>query len=382
MKKALINASTASMIYQFNMENIAVLEELGYIVEVSANFEVGNTISNEKIQDFKKILNKKNIKFYNTNCPRNILALKDMLNTYKLLKQLADKEDYDLVHTQSPIGGVLCRLAFRNAIKRGTKVIYTAHGFHFYKGAPLKNWLLYYLVEKLCSYFTDVLITINKEDYALAQRKMKAKKIYYVPGVGIDLHKFSNVTVDKAEKRKELGVPDNSVLLLSVGELNENKNHETVIRALSMLNDSKIFYIIAGIGDKKEQLENIISELNLENNIHIIGYRNDVNELLIAADIFVFPSFREGLSVALMEAMTCGIPIACSRIRGNMDLIDEDMGGVIFNPKSTEDIANALSKLLKSDLSIIGKYNNEKIKDFDLEKVKNEMKKIYMKELE
>lgn len=377
MKKALMNASVASMIYSFNMNNIEILEELGYRVDIACNFGKENPMDTQKVTEFCKILDDKEITIFKTECPRKISAIKKIVKTYRQLKEISESEHYDLVHTQTPIGGVICRSAFRKARKQGTKVIYMAHGFHFYKGAPLKNWLLYYPVEKICSYWTDVLITINKEDYAFAQKKMKAKKTYYVPGVGIDLQKFSNIAVNKEEKRKEFGIPDNAVLLLSVGELNENKNHETVIRALSMLNDSQIFYIIAGIGSKKEQLENVISELNLENNVHLIGYRNDINELLAAADIFVFPSFREGLSVALMEAMVCGLPIACSRIRGNTDLIDDNRGGIIFDPHNTEDTANALNKLLKSDLQAMGCYNSEKIKDFDLNKIKNKMKKIY-----
>ncbi|MBD5145978.1 MAG: glycosyltransferase family 4 protein [Ruminococcus sp.] len=365
------------MIYSFNMNNVSLLEELGYKVDISCNFGKENPMDTQKVTEFCKILDDKEITIFKTECPRKISAIKKIVKTYRQLKEISESEHYDLVHTQTPIGGVICRLAFCKARKQGTKVIYTAHGFHFYKGAPLKNWLLYYPVEKICSYFTDVLITINKEDYAFAQKKMKAKKTYYVPGVGIDLQKYSNVTVNKEEKRKELGVPDDAVLLLSVGELNENKNHETVIRALSMLDDPQVFYIIAGIGSKKEHLENVISELGLENNVHLIGYRNDVNELLAAADIFVFPSFREGLSVALMEAMACGLPVACSRIRGNVDLIDDDKGGVTFDPQNTESTANALNNLLKSNLGIIGKYNSEKIQNFDTNKIKNIMKKIY-----
>lgn len=379
MKKAMINASTASMIYQFNMENIAILEKLGYIVEVSANFEFGNSVSDEKIQDFKRILNDKNIKFYNTSCPRNIFAFKDMWDTYKFLKQLADKENYDLVHTQSPIGGVLCRLAFRKARKRGTKVIYTAHGFHFCKGAPLKNRLLYYPAEKLCSYFTDVLITINKEDHEFAKKKMKAKKIYHIHGVGIDLRKYSSAAVNKAEKRKELDIPDGAVWVLAVGELIRRKNHEALICAVS--NFDNVYLTIAGKGELHNYLKKLTYKLNISDRVKLLGFRTDISELCGAADIFAFPSLQEGLPVALMEAMACGLPIACSRIRGNVDLIDENKGGVMFAPKNIDDAANALNKLLKSDLKDMVRYNAEKIKKFDLERVKNEMKRIYETEV-
>lgn len=366
-KKALFAATVVKThINVFHLPYLKMLKEMGYKTYVAAKNDFENEPCVIPYCDC----------YYDIPFAREPFD-KNNLSAYKMLVKIINEENFDIIHCHTPVGGVLARLAARRSRKKGTKVIYTAHGFHFYKGAPLKNWLLYYPAEKLCSYFTDVLITINKEDHVLAQRKMKAKKIYYVPGVGIDLQKFSDVSVNKEEKRKELGVPDNAVLLLSVGELNENKNHETVIRSLTALNDPKIFYIIAGRGSKKKQLENVISELGLKDNVCLIGYRSDVNELLAAADIFVFPSHREGLPVALMEAMACGLPIACSRIRGNTDLIDEEKGGFTFDPQSTESTANALNKLLKSDYKAMGLYNGEKINSYGLEKVKNEMKKIY-----
>lgn len=366
-KKALFVATVVKThINVFHLPYLKMLKEMGYRTYVAAKNDFENEPCVIPYCDC----------YYDIPFAREPLD-KNNLSAYKMLVKIINEESFDIIHCHTPVGGVLARLAARRSRKKGTKVIYTAHGFHFYKGAPLKNWLLYYPAERLCSYFTDVLITINKEDYVLAQRKMKAKKIYYVPGVGIDLQKFSDVSVNKEEKRKELGVPDNAVLLLSVGELNENKNHETVIRSLAAISDPKIFYIIAGRGSKKQQLENVISELGLRDNVRLIGYRSDVNELLAAADIFVFPSHREGLPVALMEAMACGLPIACSRIRGNTDLIDGEKGGVTFDPQSTESTANALKKLLKSDYKAMGLYNGEKINSYGLEKVKNEMKKIY-----
>ena len=167
------------------------------------------------------------------------------LRCYKKLKSIMDEGDFSIIHCHTPVGGVVGRLAARKARKKGTRVIYTAHGFHFYKGAPIKNWLLFCPIEKLCSRLTDVLITINKEDYLLAQKKMKAKCVKYVPGVGVDLKKFSTSTVNKAAKRRELGIPEDAVVLLSVGELISRKNHETGIRAIA---DLDVYYLVAGDG--------------------------------------------------------------------------------------------------------------------------------------
>lgn len=291
------------------------------------------------------------------------------------IKELVTKEKYDIVHCHTPVAAMCTRLACRKARKEGTKVFYTAHGFHFYKGAPLKNWLLYYPVERICAHFTDVLITINQEDYALAQKKMKAKRVEYVPGVGIDLAKFGQSTVDKAAKRKELGIPEEATLLLSVGELNENKNHETVIRAIK---DMDVYYIIAGKGGLQGHLQNVIDELGLANKVKLLGFRDDIGELCEIADIYVMPSYREGLSVALMEAMAKSLPCVASRIRGNTDLINEN-GGALFDPRSIKDCANAINCLLAGDLEKCGECNAIRIKNFSIENVNTAMGDIYQR---
>lgn len=295
------------------------------------------------------------------------------LKAIKQIKKLANDNRYDIVHCHTPIAAMCTRLACRKARKSGTKVFYTAHGFHFYKGAPLKNWVLYYPVEKVCAHLTDVLITINKEDYARAQKKMRAKRVEYVPGVGIDLDKFAHVAIGKAEKRKELDVPEEAILLLSVGELNENKNHETVIRAIA---DLEVYYIIAGKGELQEHLQSVIDELGMTDRVKLLGFRTDVAELYRAADVYVLPSIREGLNVSVMEAMASGLPVACSRIRGNTDLISKD-GGALFDPYDVATCKNSLSRIMSYDVVSVGKYNVEKIKYFCIENVNNMMMQIY-----
>jgi glycosyltransferase involved in cell wall biosynthesis len=274
------------------------------------------------------------------------------------------------------------RLACLKLRKQGTKVFYTAHGFHFYKGAPLKNWIMYYLVEKICSYFTDVLITINKEDYALAQKKMKAKKIEYVPGVGIETKRFLNCELSneqKLELRKEIGVPENAKLLLSVGELNENKNQKVVLEALSLLKDKNIHYVIAGTGNKEEYLKKLAKELGLEDRFHLLGHRNDVPKLYKLSDCFVHPSFREGLPVSVMEALCSGLPCVVSKIRGNEDLVEDGVNGFLCNPFNSNDFANAIEKLINdSDLcKKISQSNIEAAERFSVDNINEEMLKIY-----
>ncbi len=298
------------------------------------------------------------------------------LQCYKKLKAIIDEGEFSIIHCHTPVGGVVGRLAARKARKKGTRVIYTAHGFHFYKGAPIKNWLLFYPIEKLCSRLTDVLITINKEDHILAQKKMKAKCVKYVPGVGVDCKKFSKSTFDKAAKRRELGIPENAIVLLSVGELNNNKNHETVIRAIA---DMDVYYLIAGKGDLQQHLQNMIDTLGVHNRVKLLGYRCDVEELYKAADIFAFPSFREGLPVALMEAMAAGVPTVASRIRGNVDLIQDGIDGFLCDPSDEKSFADHISILLSNDVlaNSFSERAKEKIKKYDIENVLRAAQEVY-----
>ncbi len=294
------------------------------------------------------------------------------------IRQLAAKGKYDIVHCHTPIAAMCTRLACRKVRKTGTKVIYTAHGFHFYKGAPLKNWLMYYPAEKICAHFTDVLITINKEDYALAQQKMKAKRVAYVPGVGIDLSKFGQATVDKATKRKELGVPPDATLLLSVGELNTNKNHETVIRAIS---DLDVYYMIAGEGDLKGHLQSVINELGLTERVKLLGYRIDMTDLYRAADICVFPSFREGLGMAAIEGMACGLPLVAADNRGTRDYCCHGVNGLVCEPSDISAFADAI-KCLSADSCLrlkMAEANTEAVKRFDVIQVNKQMDRLYQR---
>lgn len=385
MKKALMNASVASMIYKFNMDNINLLEQCGYKVDIACNFGNENPMKPDEVKKFENLLKNKNIKIYKTNCPRNIFSFKNIFNTYKELKKIAKEGNYDLVHTQSPIGGVLCRLAFRNRRNLGTKIIYTAHGFHFYKGGSKLNWLIFYPIEKICSYFTDVLITINKEDYKLAKKNFHAKKIVYVPGVGVNPNEFDKPSIHIGEKKKKLGIRDKDVVLLSVGELNDNKNHRVIIRALgdikreNAINLREIKYLICGQGEQFQDLKKLVEQEKLEDQVQLLGFRTDMADIYKMANIFVFPSFREGLSVALMEAMWCGLPVICSRIRGNIDLVDK-RGGIMFDASNVLEAKNAIMKMIKMDTekrNRMGIYNKKKIKNFSIEEVNKKMLLIY-----
>lgn len=298
-------------------------------------------------------------------------------DAYKKLKKIIEDEKFDIIHCHTPVGGLIGRLAARKLRKNGTKVLYTAHGFHFYKGAPFINWLVYYPVEKFASRYTDVLITINQEDYQFAKKKMKAKEVAYVPGVGIDTDKINNCQVDIKQKRKELGISDDAFVIASVGELNENKNHQLIIRAMEgIAKHNNIVYLICGIGPKHDELERLAEERKV--NLKLAGFRNDIIEVLKCCDMFAFPSRREGLPVSLMEAMACGLPLAASKVRGNIDLIDDGINGYLFESDNIHEAGVILERMYNEDLSQMKKNNLVKIKDYNLESIIHKVSKLYV----
>ena len=381
MKRALVMASVASMIDQFNMPNIRLMKEMGYEVDVATNFLKGSTCSEEKIAALKETLREMNVRCFQIDFSRNVLNVCENIKAFKQTKKIIDENNYALIHSHSPIGGFLSRIAARNDRKNGTKMIYTAHGFHFFKGAPLMNWLIFYPIERICSRWTDVLVTITHEDYQLAQKKMYAKEVVYVPGVGINTAAFSPKEEDaaiNARKREELGLAMTDTVMLSVGELNKNKNHEIILRAMARLGRKDLHYLIAGRGELKEYLEQLAIELGVSGQFHLLGFRTDVKELFKTADFFAHPSFREGLSVAVMEAMANGLPVICTKIRGNTDLIEDNKGGYLFKPAEQETAYTALKNIMDSlDRNYMGLYNLKKSEGLDVKAVLEEMRKMY-----
>lgn len=379
--RVLMVASVPSMIGQFNMDNIQILLGMGYKVDVACDFSDMSVWPKAKVMSLKKQMEESGVLCLQVDFSRSPLSIKRHLNAYKKIVRLLKENDYEFIHTHTPIASAIARLA---AKKTHTKVIYTAHGFHFYHGAPLKNWVLFYPIEKHLSRYTDILITINKEDYNRAKEKFKSSQIFYVPGIGVDIEKINMCCVDIEHKRTELGLKENDIMLLSVGELSERKNHEAVIRALKVLNNDKIKYFIVGKGQLKEYLENLISDMNLQNQVTLLGFRTDVLELCKSADIFIFPSLQEGLPVALMEAMACKTIVLCSAIRGNTDLINKYE--YIFNQDDYNDIVLKMKNIIgertrEEILKIYSKqieYNYRKLEAFDKREVKKRMENIYL----
>lgn len=361
--KVLYVATVSSHIKSFHTMYLKWFKEQGWEVHIAAS---GNLKIPYSDKYFKISFNRNPINF------NNIIA-------YKQLKNIIQEQKYDIIHCHTPTAGALTRIAANKLKKDNAKVIYTAHGFHFFKGASLKNWLLYYPIEAWLAKYTDVLITINNEDYNRANKSFKAKSIQYIPGVGLNIEQFSSLVVDKKEKRREINIPENAFLLLSVGELNKNKNHETVIKAIAKINDPNIYYIICGEGPLHKYLINLIDELGLGNNVKLLGRRNDVGEICKISDVFVFPSIREGLSVALMEAMVSELPIICSDIRGNKDLIDDNKGGYLVDPIDVNSYVKYIKLISETQKNIsMARHNKKKIELYSDVNVMKKIEKIYL----
>lgn len=381
-KKALLVTTVSGFVPQFEMANVRILQEMGYEIHYAANYNYPSYGNDNHRLDGTGIIQ------HQVDFARSPFKSQN-IKAYKQLKRLMTTEDFGLIHCHTPMGGVLSRIAAHKT--KTAPVVYTAHGFHFYSGAPLVNWLLYYPVEKLLSFFTDELICINKEDYKRAKKQFHARNVDYIPGVGINLERVQN-TVEVLKKREELGIPEGKVILLSSGELIRRKNHETVIRAIAKLKNITVdfHYIICGHGFLEKHLYQLAEELQVSELVTFLGYREDMNEILQIADLFLFPSFQEGLPMAMLEAMAYGLPVICSDIRGSRDLmgkfaeheLDYCDGGIVV--KSASDVSSysqAIGILLEDREMMIemGEKNCLRAKEFSDQYVKKAMQKIYIR---
>src|SRR4051794_13239116 len=313
------------------------------------------------------------------------------IKAYEELKKIIDQNDYKMIHCHTPMGGVLARLAAREVRKKGTKVIYTAHGFHFCKGAPLANWLLYYPIEKTLALFTDCLITINTEDYQLAKRRFKAKKIEHVHGVGVNADKFKPVGEEQRKQlRQQYGYKEDDFLLFYAAEFNQNKNQQLLIEALALIKDEvpNARLLLAGKGPLLEVCRKLASQREIEGMVDFLGYRNDIENLLKISDLAVASSLREGLPVNIMEAMACELPVIASDNRGHRELIVNDKNGWIIEHENPAQFAKKMNFLVEDDylraqLGVNGRkmilqtYSNQKV----LEE-KSTLYQLYMEEVE
>lgn len=343
-KKVLMLASVASMIDQFNLPNIRLMQELGYEVHVACNFKQGNTCNAGRLCRLWKELENRSVRCHQWDCPRELLDVRKCRKAFGQLLRLTREHRFAWMHCHSPIGAALARIV---AHTQGIPVIYTAHGFHFYQGAPWFYWLVYYPAEKLLSYWTDVLITVNREDFQLARRRLHARRVYRIPGVGIDIRHYAQYQpcMTREEFCRKYRLPLDAKILLSVGELSRRKNHQLVVSMLPWL-EKPVCYMVCGQGACYGRLASLARETGVSDRVSFPGYVEDLREIYWHADIFVFPSLQEGLPVALLEAMASGLPCFVSDIRGNRELVR--MKSCRFAPGNRQEFLRGMQRLLEN----------------------------------
>jgi glycosyltransferase EpsD len=370
-KKVLLTATVQSHIAQFHKPLINMLHEYGYEVHVAARNNLAEK-NGLKLEIPDKIFD---VPFERSPLNKNNIC------AYKQLKVILSENKYDVIHCNTPMGGVVTRLAAKESRNKGTKVFYTAHGFHFYKGAPLKNWIFYYPIEKWLAHYTDKLITITNEDYELASKIFKTE-VYHVHGAGANSKKYFSYSKDEKEKlRQDLGYSKDDFILICTGELNKNKNQSTVIKAVAEVKTiiPNIKLLVAGNGPMQQELHNLINKLDLSNVVHLLGYRTDLEKYMNICDVAVSASFREGLPINILEAMLCRKPVIASINRGHRELVQEGVTGYLLKPDDAREFARCILKQyqrpnLREELGIAG---NKKAQSFKAENVLNELIKVY-----
>lgn len=371
MKKVLFVATVVRLhINMFHKPFIRWFHEQGWQVDVAANNDYEN--KDECVIPCCD-------HFYCMPFERSPLK-KGNWEAYRQLKKLLDEENYDIIHCHTPMGSVIARLAAMSARNRGTRVVYTAHGFHFYDGSPLVSWLVYYPIERLLSYKTDLLLTMNQEDYKRAQT-FHAKRVELVNGVGMDVDRFVVASQEQKDSvRKMLGLQPDDIFAISVAQLIKRKNHTVLIQAAAQLQNPKFHLFICGDGVQEQELKAQAVSLGVENQVHFLGFRRDVSTLCSAADLFLFASLQEGLPVAIMEAMACGLPIVASDIRGNSDLIVPGKGGYLVAPTDVSGFVDGIRTVTanRETLTEMKEYNLARVRDYSIETVTAQMADIYL----
>ena len=344
MKKVLIVASVVSFIEWFNKENVEYLQQQqGCEVHIACNFDYMQDTDVERTRRYIEKLQKDGVVLHNIRFARSPFSPAN-IQAYKELRRIMDAHTFDLIHCHTPTVSMMTRLAAVGARKRGSTVMYTCHGFHFHNASSKKNWLMYYPVERFLSRYCDYIVTINKEDFNRA-KTFHCKNVRYIPSVGVDINRIRTLQVDKVAKKESIGIPAEGILLLSVGEMIERKNHEVIIRALTMVDNPDLYYAIAGKGPLQEYLSNLARTLGVANRVRFLGFRTDVFELYHAADISAFPSKIEGLGLAGVEAMAAGVPLVSSNVHGILDYVIDGETGYAIPPTDVAGYAAAIGRL-------------------------------------
>lgn len=370
MKVLFVASVVKKHINQFHIPYLKWFQDHGFEVHVCASndFEPGEVCEIPYCD-----------KYYEVPFCRSPFKLQNF-QAYRTLKKIIETEQYDLIHCNTPVAAAITRVAGRKVRKRGTKIIYTAHGFHFFQGAP-RSAKLYYIIEKLLAPMTDAIVTINQEDYAAARSFCKHCRCdsYLLHGTGVDTVKIQKTKVDVAALRKKIGIPTDAFVVMTTVEINRNKNLDTALRAFAKVCTEDMYYLICGSGDMKTACQQLTKDLQIEQHVIFAGYRYDVFELLYAADLFLFPSHREGLGIAALEAMSAGLPLVASNIRGVTEYAVDQKNSLLFAPDDVDGFASAIQRLHEDEplRKQLGDAAYHSVEKFDVRNSVFVMEQIY-----
>ena len=365
--KILFVATVARHLLAFHQPYIRLLQDWGWEVEAACNpAGEADAFAGLGVRLNSLPFSRRPLSF------GNLKALFCLIHLFK-------SRSYALVHVHTPVAAFLTRLAAR--LCGFTPVIYTAHGFHFYRGAPVCNWLLYYVMEWLAARWTDALIVLNSEDFHRAQKLPVRGKVYLLPGIGVDLDDFRLTGIEEAEIKKELHLKPDVPLAVIVAELSGVKNHEQAFRAWQKVvrEFPEAVLMVVGEGERRRALEELVRRLGLERSVKFLGFRTDVPRVVASADLAVLTSKREGLPRVVLEAMAAGKPVVATDVRGSRDLVKDGETGFLVKVGDVAGTARALTRLLRSRelRSRMGEEGKRRVKPYALTQVREMMAGIY-----
>lgn len=369
--KILFVTTISDTLNAFLIPHVRMLKEQGHKVDLACNI----------ISNISRSFIEMGCGVYQVPFSREPIS-RDNIRAYKEMKAIVTKGNYYLIHTHTPVASFIARLACKEA--KDTKVIYTAHGFHFYKGAPIKNWVIYYLIEKYMSKYTHSIITINNEDFQIAKERFHCKNVYLVNGVGIDITKFNPVIPSHRKSlRKIYNIRKGDFVIINVGELNYNKNQELLIRVISVLKKDipAIRLLLVGEGELIDYNKELTQYLKLEDEVKFIGFRKDINSLLKISDLYVSTSKREGLPVSVMEAMATGLPLVVTNCRGNRDLVANGKNGIVVQGDTVGEIVSSIKEIYKDKelRNNFFDYSMYIINNYSIDNILIDMQRVYSK---
>lgn len=359
MRKVLFVASVSEHLSAFHTPYMRWFQENGFEVHATAKNDIGHNL--EHCDKF--------IEIPFCRSPFDI----NNFSVYRQLKRLIIQEKYRIIHCHTPMAAALTRLAARKLRKNGLTVIYTAHGFHFFKGAPLLGWLLYYPIEKFLSRFTDIIITINNEDFEnITDQNFKCKDAYLVPGVGVNAESVIDSNDDTKKKlRKSYGYSENDFILFYAAEFIKRKNHQLIIEQIPELSKRipNIKILLAGRGELLVETKNLAEHLGVINYVDFLGYRRDVPYLIAISDVGISASRQEGLPINVAENMFAGLPVVVSYERGHKEMVIDGYNGYFFGISKPEQFADKIYELYKypEKRSLMGLNAKKSIQKFSIE---------------